>query len=375
MPGVRRSLDPGNLASAFDRIEAPAGRTPAIRRRSLHRWGPASQARCSALVKAAAVEVIGDDQLRGAERPQLPAAIPCAHRRLRVPLLRLALRSETPSRWSVIRPWWTRSPMSVASLAPDCSRSCRSAGAGVDRAPGRPCVRCGAKSSRRPSGGGTVCWSPAAGEPETRAVQGRSKGMERRDAALHHACRALYLLMGRRQPQPGAQLPRKLLGPCDAKAAYRHGLGQRRVGDLPAHRHRLLASADDGQAAEPTAAGANAEIPRPDEDGEVCLGRPTEISILGRPGALYGVARQPDRRQAGPRKFGAAPLLLPAHPGPPRRKSGLRVLQQHYVPANLPLPPAWAALEVGDTVSVGLPDGSVIRGFVAHVRAAAAGHP
>jgi hypothetical protein len=38
---------------------------------------------------------------------------------------------------------------------------------------------------------------------------------------------------------------------------------------------------------------------------------------------------------------------------------------KQYVPGELPLPPAWAALEVGDTVSVALPDGSVMRGFVA----------
>jgi predicted acylesterase/phospholipase RssA len=38
---------------------------------------------------------------------------------------------------------------------------------------------------------------------------------------------------------------------------------------------------------------------------------------------------------------------------------------KQYVPASCSLPPAWAALEVGDTVSVGLPDGSVMRGFVA----------
>jgi hypothetical protein len=50
----------------------------------------------------------------------------------------------------------------------------------------------------------------------------------------------------------------------------------------------------------------------------------------------------------------AAPPAGP--PEQPRRKSGLRVLKhKQYVPGELPLPPAWAALEVGDTVSVACP--------------------
>ena len=62
-----------------------------------------------------------------------------------------------------------------------------------------------------------------------------------------------------------------------------------------------------------------------------------------------------------PRRSSCRPTL-----GSRSEKTGLKVLKhKQYVPGELPLPPAWAALEVGDTVSVALPDGSVMRGFVA----------
>ena len=73
------------------------------------------------------------------------------------------------------------------------------------------------------------------------------------------------------------------------------------------------------------------------------VGRPVPVPIL--------------RKSSSPPTFGS-----------PAGSPGFCTLKhKHYVAGELPLPPEWAALGVGTSVAITLPDGRVMCGFVAHL--------
>ena len=322
-------------------------------------------------VKAAAVEVIETICNYALDAPRLPAAFRSLIARLRVPLLRLALRSETllaPERHAALRLVDQIANLG-RTLAPDCSPElpvCRGLLAIVNTLVHAPRISdkefeaaLGAVEELVTSRQRTALARAAAFKDEV-------ERMERRDVALQHACRALYLVIGHAKPSPVRNFLENYWVHVIAKVAYRHGSDSVEWATRLHTANRLLATVDDSRGAR-SLKRRIADIPYLIEElkeGLAWVGL-TESRIwdaLAPCMALHAnlIAGKP-APEFVPRRSSCRPTL-----GRRAEKNGLRVLKhKQYVPGELPLPPAWAALEVGDPVSVALPDDSVMRGFVA----------
>ena len=365
------NLDPGLASALIERIEAWLGERQQYGAGVPVALGASELGALLSPVKAAAVEVIETICNYALDAPRLPAAFRSLIARLRVPLLRLALRSETllaPERHAALRLVDQIANLG-RTLAPDCSPElpvCRGLLAIVNTLVHAPRISdkefeaaLGAVEELVTSRQRTALARAAAFKDEV-------ERMERRDVALQHACRALYLVIGHAKPSPVRNFLENYWVHVIAKVAYRHGSDSVEWATRLHTANRLLASVDDSQGAR-SLKRRIADIPYLIEElkeGLAWVGL-TESRIwdaLAPCMALHAnlIAGKP-APEFVPRRSSCRPTL-----GRRAEKNGLRVLKhKQYVPGELPLPPAWAALEVGDPVSVALPDDSVMRGFVA----------
>lgn len=373
MPESGASLDPGLASALLERAEAWLGE------RQMHGAGvPASlgASELGALLspsKAAAVEVVETVCNRGAESPALPPAIRALFVGLRVPLLRLALRSETllslerhPALGLLDRianVGRTLAPDSPPEL-PVC-RGLASMVRSLGRLP-RP-VRRDFDMALAVTDSLLVSRRRRA---ETRAevhVKVAAR-LERREVALHQASRAVYLLVGSAPASVASDFLERYWVHVLAKAVYRHGPDSPQWAARLLTASRLLASAvpPADAAAQQRLAVELPALAHDLEDGLAWIGLPAEQAQAALAACMELHACLIAGRAAPapkPRRSSPLPRL-----GAPAESPNLRTLKhKHYVAGELPLPPEWAGLGVGDSVAVGLPDGSVMRGFVAHL--------
>ena len=323
--------------------------------------------------KAAAVEVVETVCQRGAESPALPPVIRALFKGLQTSLLRLALRSD--SLLSLERhpalSLLDRIANIGRTLAPDSPpdlpvcRGLASMARSLDRLP-RPTRRdfemalavLNTLLATRQRGAMTR----AAAHVEAAAR------LERREVALHQASRAVYLLVGPAPPSVARNFLERYWVHVLAKAVYLHGPDSPQWAARLLTANRLLASA-----VEPADADARqrlaTELPalaRELEEGLawIALPGPQATAALASCMELHRslLAGRPVpvpilRKNSSPPTFGS-----------PAGSPGFCTLKhKHYVAGELPLPPEWAALGVGTSVAITLPDGRVMCGFVAHL--------
>lgn len=370
-PQPAGGLDRSLASALIDRIEAWLGERQQYGAGVPVSLGASELGALLSPTKAAAVEVIETICGYAAEAPRLPTPFRSLIARLRVPLLRLALRSETLL--AAERHAALRMVDQIANLgrtvAPDCSPDlpvCRGLLTIVNTLAQAP--RISDKDFEAALGAveALVLSRQRSAVARAAAFKSEVERMERRDVALQHACRALYLVIGHAKPSPVRNFLENYWVHVIAKVAYRHGSDSAEWATRLHTANRLLATVDDSQGARSLKRRV-AEIPYLIEELKEGLGWVglTESRIwdaLAPCMALHAnlIAGKP-APEFVPRRSSCRPTLSSR-----AEKSGLRVLKhKQYVPGELPLPPAWAALEVGDTVSVALPDGSVMRGFVA----------
>lgn len=370
-PQPAGNLDPGLASALIERIEAWLGERQQYGAGVPVALGASELGALLSPVKAAAVEVIETICNYGSEAPRLPAVFRSLIARLRVPLLRLALRSETllaPERHAALR-----MVDQIANLgrmvAPDCSADrpvCRGLLTIVNNLVNAPRISDKEFEAALGAVEALVTSRQRTALARAAAFKDEVERMERRDVALQHACRALYLVIGHAKPSPVRNFLENYWVHVIAKVAYRHGSDSVEWATRLHTANRLLATVDDSQGAR-SLKRRIADIPYLIEElkeGLTWVGL-TESRIwdaLAPCMALHAnlIAGKP-APDFVPRRSSCRPTL-----GRRLEKNGLRVLKhKQYVPGELPLPPAWAALEIGDPVSVALPDGSVMRGFVA----------
>lgn len=370
-PQPAGGLDRSLASALIDRIEAWLGERQQYGAGVPVSLGASELGALLSPVKAAAVEVVETICGYAFEAPRLPPAFCSLIARLRVPLLRLALRSETLL--AAERHAALRLVDQIANLgrtvAADCSPDlpvCRGLLTIVNTLVQAP--RISDKDFEAALGSVEALILSRQRSAIARAVAFRSEveRMERRDVALQHACRALYLVIGHAKPSPVRNFLENYWVHVIAKVAYRHGSDSAEWATRLHTANRLLASVDDSQGGRSLQRRV-AEIPYLIEELKeglawVGLSESRIWDALAPCMALHAnlIAGKP-APEFVPRRSSCRPTL-----GSRSEKTGLKVLKhKQYVPGELPLPPAWAALEVGDTVSVALPDGSVMRGFVA----------
>lgn len=368
MPQAMTSLDPGLASAMLERVEAWLGE-----RQHYGEGLPASlgTSELGALLspsKAAAVEVVEAVCTHASASPSLPATIRTILAQLRVPLLRLALRSET------LLAEKRHPALLLVDLIANLGRTLP-----ANCPPELPICRA-LMQLIHPLGK-----APRLSEKEFAAtfdsvetlVRGRQRGalarasvfaeeasrLERREVALHQASRAIYLMVGHQANPVVQNFVEGYWVHVLAKAAYRYGTDSPQWAARIQTANRLLASANPDPATRQQLLAQLPELLRDLEQGLASIRLiPEKIRdglapcrevhaaiIAGRP--LPVSSRRPS---------------VPASLGPVDEKPNLRVFKhKQYFAGELPLASDWAELELGQRVSVGLPDGSVMRGFVA----------
>ena len=367
-PGVAH-LDPTLASALLERIEAWLGERQNYGSGVPQSLGTSELGALLAPAKAAAVEVVETVLTYVAASPSLPATVRMILAQLRVPMLRLALRSETllaEERHPALR--LVDLIANVGRTLPhDCPPElpvCRGLLLVV-----RPLQRVPRIEDRdfqvALTGAEVLLKSRQKGAlARAAAYKDEAERLERREVALLQASRAIYLLIGHRAEAVAREFIEGYWVHVLAKAAYRYGTGSPQWTSRVQTAHRLLVSAmpEPDEVARQHLMAQLPALMRSLEEGLAWIGLAPErireglapclelhaALIAGRPG--------PEPRYRRP----AVPVL-----GPVGERPDFRILRhKQYFAGELSLASEWAELEVGDSVSVGLPDGSTARGFV-----------
>ncbi|MCE1184323.1 MAG: DUF1631 domain-containing protein [Rhodocyclales bacterium] len=367
------TLDPGLAAALIERIESWLGE------RQLQGDGmpvSLSGSELGSLLstqQAMAVEVVETVCAYARTHTALPGTIRALINHLRVPLLRLALRSENMLSADG-HPAFKLVDLIAnvgRTLAPDCPQElpiCRGMILSV-----KPLVQ----ASRVSDTDFTVALSSveALVDARKRAAFARAdsyaegvRRMERREIALHLASRTIYLLVGHEASAPARDFLETFWVHVLAQTAYVHGTDSPLWASRVQTANRLLASTVP--LATPAARqGLTAQLPgliRDLEEGLGWIGIPPERikESLG-PCLDLHAALLSGRSVPAPTTRGRPPLPTL---GSVAERPGLRVLKhKQHVAGEFPLPPEWQHLEAGEFLAIGLPDNTVMRGFVAMI--------
>ncbi len=368
--GVPRSMDASLAAALVERVDAWL-----VERQRYGEGVPASVggSELGALLappRAAAVEIIETICNYAARLAALPAPIRTVMGQLRVPLLRLALRSES----LLAEP---RHPaLRLVDLIADLGR-----GMAPDASPELPVLQSLMrlaqsllKAPRIDDKDAMAALAKVESILEARkqaalsraAVHGdTAQRLERREVALLQASQAVSAMSAGYPDSVAREFVEGYWLHVLAKAAYRYGPGSPKWVAREQVAQRLLESAR----------------PDPDADRRQMLMTQLPALMAGLEDGLryIGLSEAHVREGLAPcRNLIAA--LVAAHPLPaPSRRQPmgpslsvqagcphLQVLRhkQHFV-GDLSLPAEWADVEIGSPVAVGLPDGKVMQGVVA----------
>lgn len=368
MPGTTH-LDPTLAAALLERVEAWLGERQHYGSGVPQSLGTSELGGLLAPASAVAVEVVETVFAYLAAAAFLPATIRAVLAGLRVPMLRLALRSDTllaEERHPALRLVDLIANVG-RTLPPDCPPElpvCRGLLLVV-----RPLLRLTRFEDRdfqvALAGAETLLRSRQKGAlARVEAFRDEAERLERREVALHQASRAIYLLVGHRSDPVAREFIEGYWVHVLAKAAYRYGTGSPQWTARVQTAHRLLVSA----------------MPEPDEVARQHLMAQLPALMRSLEEGLAWIGLSPEHIREG-----LAPCLelhaalIAGRPGPEPRyrrpsvpvlgtvgdRLDFRVLRhKQYFAGELSLPSEWAELEVGQCVAVGLPDGSVMRGFV-----------
>lgn len=370
VPQAAGNLDPGLASALLERIEAWLGE-----RQQYGEGVPASlgASELSALLtpsKAAAVEVVEALCAYASANPRLPATIRAILGQLRVPLLRLALRSETLLA-SKRHPALLLLDL-IANLGRTLPSSC---------APGLPVCRALmllvqdlGKAPRLSDKDFSAALDSAASLLHARqrgalaraaALEDEARRLERREVALHQASRAIYLMVGHEAGTVARDFVEGYWVHVLAKAAYRYGTESPQWLARVQTANRLLASASADPAARQRLPAQLPGLIADLEQGLAYIGlTPDKIRDGLAPCKEMHVAILAGRPL--PESAGRRPV--PPALGQVGEQPNFRVLKhKQYFAGELPLASEWTELEVGQCVAIGLPDGAVMRGFVAFI--------
>ncbi len=372
-PAPSASLDPALASVLLERIEAWLGER--------HRFGtgvPVSlgASELGALLspqQAAAVEVVETVCTFAENAPSLPAAVRGLFTGLRVPLLRLALRSEkllSLERHPALR-LVDRIAAVGRTLPPDCTLDlpvCRGL-ASMVRSLGR--LPRPARSDFEMA----LAVLEALLLTRQRGALTRAAAhieaalrMEHREVALHQASRAVYLLVGQEPPSAARNFLERYWVHVLAKAVYLYGLDSPQWAARLLTANRLLASAL-------TPADEAARLRLAAEFPAIVYELDEGLTWIALPARQAGAALASCQTMHASLLAGESPPVptlrrasSPPTLGAPAGSPGLRTLKhKQYVAGELSPPPEWALLQPGDSVAIGLPDGKVMRGYVAHL--------
>ena len=371
-PAQTGSVDPGLASALVERIEAwlverqKFGGVPAA-------LGASELGALLSPVQAVAVEVVETVCNRAETDPDLPQTIRTLLVGLRVPLLRLALRSQ--KLLSIERHPAFQLVDRIANLGrtlpPDCTPElpvCRGL-ASMVRSLGR-LPRPTRRDFELALGVLETLLTTRQKSAITRAAQhiDTAVNMERREVALHQASRAIYLLVGQEPASVARNFLERYWVHVLAKVVYRYGPDSPQWASRLLIANRLLACVNPpaDEALRRKMLGEFPALIHDLDEGLAWIALPAKQagSALSSVQALHAsllAGRTPPvptlRRTTSP------PTLKK-----PEGSQGLLTLKhKQYVAGELSLPPEWAGLRVGDNVAVGLPNGKVMRGYVAHV--------
>lgn len=360
LPQTAASVDPTLAAVLVERLDTWLGERQRFGEGLPAALGTSELGALLAPAQAVAVEVVETVCAHVLADPQLPATIRKLLAQLRVPLLRLALRSDT---LLGIRPHSALRLVDLLSnlgrtLAPDCSPElpiCRGLAALVGSLgkTGRPSDREFDEALERAEA--LLAARRSAALARAAACAEEAAQIERREVALHQASSAIARLLGADTQPVVRDFIEGFWVHVLAKEAYRHGVDSPQwAGRLQTARRLLGCPAAGLATAARQALGAELEAglmriglgPAHIAEG---LG-PCRALLVGQAGA------------AAPRR---RPPSLPSL-GPAGRTAHLRVLKhKQHLAEEAFLPAAWGELDEGARVAIALPDGSVMRGFVA----------
>lgn len=323
--------------------------------------------------QAVAVEVVETICNRAETDADLPPTIRTLLGGLRVPLLRLALRSQ--KLLSIDRHPAFQLVDRIANLGrtlpPDCTQAlpvCRGL-ASMVRSLGR-LPQPSQRDFELALGVLDTLLSTRQKSAIARAAQhiDTALQLERREVALHQASRAIYLLVEQEPASVARNFLERYWVHVLAKAVYRYGPDSPQWASRLLIAHRLLASASppDDEALRRKMLGEFPALIHDLDEGLTWIALPAKQagSALSSVQALHAsllAGRTPPvptlRRTTSP----------PTLKKPDGSQGLLTFKHKQYVAGELSLPPEWAGLKVGDSVAVGLPNGKVMRGYVAHI--------
>lgn len=376
---AQREMEPP-ASPTQDLATAPLERIEAwlVERQKLGAGTPVSLAtsELSALlnpVQSVAVEVVETVCNRADKTESLPPTIREILGGLRVPLLRLALRSE--KLLSIDRHPAFRLMDKIANLgrtlSPDCTSElpvCRGL-ASMVRALGR-LPRPTRKDFELALGVLDSLMATRQKSAIARAAPHIDVALrqERREVALHQASRAVFLLVDQQPVSVARNFLERYWVHVLAKAVYVYGP------DSPQWANRLLVA---------NRLLATAVAPADDEARRRILGEfPSLIHDLdeglawiGLPAKQAGAAISSVQVLQTSLQSGITPPAptLRRNTTPPSLKKpegshGLLTLKhKQYVAGELSLPPEWANLKIGDSTAIALPNDKVMYGYVAHI--------
>ncbi len=367
------SLDPDLASAIVERIEAWLVECQKYGAGVPVSLGASEMGALLSPVQAAAVEVIETVCGRAESDADLPATIRTLFSGLRVPLLRLALRSE--NLLALDRHPALRLVDRIANVGRTLPSDCT---------PGLPVCRGLASMVRalarlpRP---GRRDFEMALGVLESLLVTRQKSALsraarhievalrlERREVALHQASRAVYLLVGQEPASVARNFLERYWVHVLAKVAYRYGPESPQWASRLLVANRLLAAAVP-PADEAARQRMKSEFPSliyDLDDGLTWIALPAKQagSALSSCQAMH-TSLMAGRKPPVPtlRRTTSPPTL-----GAPDESPGLLTLKhKQYVAGELSLTPEWAGLTIGDSVAVGLPNGRVMYGYVAHL--------
>lgn len=370
MRGGRSNLDAGLAAVLIDRIEAWLGERQRFGEGVQESLGASELGALLSPARAVAVEVIEAVCDYAARENVLPAALQAVVAQLRIPLLRLALRSETllaEPRHAALRLLDLIGNLG-RSLAPDCSPElpvCRGLlhlAMELVKAP-----RIGEKDVEAAlvNAEGLIEARRRQALERAAALAGEAGRLERREVALHQASRAIHLMLGHDDSAAARDFVEGYWVHVLAKAAYRYGTESPRWAARVQMANRLLSTTR----AHPDAA-ARAE-----------LQAQMRALMAGLEDGLRWIGLSDEKVAEGLTMIRSLLVaLIAGHPLPPplRRPPAVPALtpvadvqnlwvlkHKQYFIGDQSLPAEWEDVEVGDPVAIGLPGGSVMRGFVA----------
>ncbi len=370
MPQNAVNLDPGLASALLARIEAWLGE-----RQQYGEGVPASlgASELSALLapsKAAAVEVVEAVCAYASANPRLPATIRAILAQLRVPLLRLALRSETllaskrhPALLllDLIANLGRTLPANCPPELPVC-RALLLLVQDLGKAP-----RLSEKdfSAALDSAENLLRSRQRAALARAAALEEEACRLERREVALHQASRAIYLMVGHEVSTVARDFIEGFWVHVLAKAAYRYGTESPQWAARVQIASRLLASANPDPVVRPSLQAQLPGLIRDLEQGLAYIGLTPDKIQDG-----LAACREMHAAILAGRPLPVSTRRRPVPPflGPVGELPNFRVLKhKQYFAGELPLASEWAEVEPGGCVAVGLPDGTVMRGFVAFI--------